>query len=171
MLTISLSATDDESDTVELCFEHSLVSLSKWESKYKKPFFAKEAKTHEETAEYIKLMLLTENVPDDFLNRLSRSDVEAITEYINDQQSATWFNEDKNQKPTREIVTSELIYYWLVQFNIPFEVENWHLNRLMTLVKIAGIKQTKPKPMSKAQQAEQYRRLNAERRAASGSTG
>jgi hypothetical protein len=170
MLTVILSATDDE-EAVELCFEHSLISLSKWESLYKKPFFGKEEKTAEEGASYIKCMLLTENAPEEILNKLSREDVEKITDYINDKQSATWFNEAPNQKSTNEVVTSELIYYWLVQFNIPFEVETWHLNRLMTLVKIAGIKQTKPKPMSKAQQAEQYRRLNAERRAAMGTSG
>lgn len=170
MLTIILSASDDF-DAVELVFEHSLVSLSKWESQYKKAFFGKQEKTAEEGAAYIKCMLLTENVPDDFLNRLSSDNVEAITNYINDKQSATWFTEDSNQKPGSETITSELIYYWLVQFNIPFEVETWHLNRLMTLVKITGLKQTKPKPMTKAQQMEQYRRLNAERRAASGSSG
>lgn len=170
MLTISLSASDDF-EAVELNFEHSLVSISKWESKFKKAFFGKEDKTSEETVAYIKYMLLTENVPDDFLNRLTRDDINSITEYINDKQSATWFTEDSSPKNSNEVVTSELIYYWLVQFNIPFEVETWHLNRLMTLVKIAGIKQTKPKRMSKAQQAEQYRRLNAERRAALGSSG
>lgn len=170
MLTISLSVSDD-SEAVELSFEHSLISLSKWESLHKKPFFGKDEKTTEEGASYIKCMLLTENVPDDFLNKLSRNDVKQITDYINDKQSATWFREDPTQKPSREVITSELIYYWLVQFNIPFSVETWHLNRLMTLVKIAGIKQTKPKPMSKAQQAEQYRRLNEQRRASLGSSG
>lgn len=170
MLTISLSATDD-SDAVELCFEHSLISLSKWEAKYKKAFFGKEEKTVEEGAYYIYCMLLTENAPEDILNKLSQDDVKTITDYINDKQSATWFREDQDSKRNSETITSELIYYWLVQFNIPFEVENWHLNRLMTLVKIAGIKQTKPKPMSKAKQADQYRRLNAERRAKTGSSG
>jgi len=170
MLTIVLSANDD-SEAVELTFEHSLISLSKWESKYKKAFFGKQEKTAEEGAFYIRCMLLTENVPDDFLNRLSPDNVTTITEYVNDKQSATWFREDQSAKANNETITSELIYYWLVQFNIPFEVETWHLNRLMTLVKIAGIKQTKPKPMSKAQQAEQYRKLNAERRARYGSSG
>jgi septum formation topological specificity factor MinE len=170
MLTINLSATDDF-DAVELSFEHSLVSLSKWESLTKKAFFSKEEKTSKETASYIECMLLTDDVPSDFLNRLSKEDVAVITSYINDKQSATWFREESNQKKSSEVITSELIYYWLVQFNIPFEVERWHLNRLMTLVKIAGIKQTKPKAMSKAEQANEYRRLNAERRAASGSSG
>jgi hypothetical protein len=170
MLTVILSATDD-SDAVELSFEHSLISMSKWESQHKKPFFGKEEKTPEEGAFYISCMLLTENAPEGILNKLSQDDVKAITDYINDRQSATWFNEDSKQKQSREVITSELIYYWLVQFNIPFEVESWHLNRLMTLVKIAGIKQTKSKPMSKAEQAEQYRQLNAERRARTGSSG
>lgn len=170
MLIVNLSASDDF-DAVELSFEHSLISLSKWESKYKKAFFSKEEKTNEETADYIRCMLLTENVPDDVLNRLSRENVESITDYINDKQTATWFREDTSSKRSNEVVTSELIYYWLVQFNIPFEVENWHLNRLMTLVKIAGIKQTKPKPMSKAQQMRDYQRLNDERRAKTGSSG
>lgn len=170
MLTIFLSASDGL-DAVELNFEHSLISLSKWESLHKKPFFGKEEKTSEEGASYIKCMLLNENVSDETLNRLSHDNVKSITDYINDKQSATWFRESPYQKPSREVVTSELIYYWLVQFNIPFEVEKWHLNRLMTLVKIAGIKQTKPKPISKSQQMEEYRRLNAERRAALGSSG
>jgi hypothetical protein len=170
MLTVILSATDDF-DAVELNFEHSLISLSKWESIHQKPFFGKKEKTSEEGASYIKCMLITENVPDELLNRLSPDNVKTITEYINDKQSATWFREDQNQKQTNETITSELIYYWLVQFRIPFEVQYWHLNRLMTLIKITGLKQTKPKPMSKAQQAEQYRRLNAERRASLGSSG
>lgn len=170
MLTITISATDDF-DAVELNFEHSLLSLSKWESKYKKPFFDKKEKTPEEGAAYIKFMLLTKNIPDDFLDRLSPDNIKEITDYINDKQSATWFREDPKQKASREVITSELIYYWLVQFNIPFQVEEWHINRLMTLIKIAGIKQTKPKPMSNAQRAEEYRRLNSERRAALGSSG
>jgi len=171
MLTISLSVSDDSDEVVELNFEHSLISLSKWEEFYQKPFFGKDSKSPEEGAYYIKCMLLTENPPEGILNRLSQDDVEVIGNYINDKRSATWFREDKRQKASSETITSELIYYWLVQFNIPFDVETWHLNRLMTLVKIAGIKNTKPKPMSKAQQAEEYRRLNAERRAALGTSG
>jgi hypothetical protein len=170
MLTIYLPATDD-SDAVELSFEHSLISLSKWESQFKKPFFGKKEKTSEEGAAYIQYMLLTENAPEGILNKLTPVEITKITEYINDRQSATWFREDQTAKSNSEAITSELIYYWLVQFNIPFEVQYWHLNRLMTLVKICGIKQSKPKPMSKAKQAESYRNLNAQRRAALGSSG
>lgn len=171
MLTINLSASDDSDETIELCFEHSLISLSKWEQKYQKAFFGKKEKTSEETAGYFQCMLLTEKPPEGILNRLTGEQVKEIADYINDKQSATWFREDPRQKPSTEVITSELIYYWLVQFNIPFSVETWHLNRLMTLIKIAGIKQTKPKPMSKAQQREQYNTLNAQRRAALGSSG
>lgn len=171
MLSIYLSVSDDSEEIVELNFEHSLISLSKWEKNHKKAFFGKEEKTPEEAASYIECMLLNKNPPAGILDKLAQDDVKAIGDYINDTQTATTFREDPSQKPSREVVTSELIYYWLVQFNIPFEVETWHLNRLMTLVKIAGIKQTKPKPMPKGKQAEQYRRLNEQRRAASGSSG
>lgn len=174
MLTIFLSASDDSEELVELNFEHSLISLSKWEQHYKKPFFGKtkeDQKTREESKFYIECMLLTKNPPEGFLDKLTQKDMDALGEYINDAQTATWFREDPRQRPSTEVVTSELIYYWLVQFNIPFEVETWHLNRLMTLIKIAGIKQTKQKPMTKAQQREEYQKLNAQRRAASGSSG
>lgn len=174
MLSISLSVSDDSDEVIELNFEHSLISLSKWEQKYKKPFFGKnkeEKKSPEESAYYIKCMLITENAPVGFLNQLKPEQIHELMEYMNDKQTATWFREDPKQRPSAEIVTSELVYYWLVQFGIPFEVETWHLNRLLTLVKICSIKQTKPKKMSKAQQAEEFRRLNAERRAASGSSG
>lgn len=171
MLTILLSASDDTDEVVELNFEHSLVSLSKWEKKYKKPFFGKAEKSSEEGAYYLSCMLLTENAPVGFLDKLNRDQVTLLTNYINDSQSATWFRETPGQKPSAEIVTSELIYYWLVQFQIDFEVQYWHLNRLMALVKICGIKQTKPKPMSKTQQKEEYAKLNAQRRAATGSSG
>lgn len=171
MLTITVSASDDSDEIIELNFEHSLISLSKWEQKYQKPFFSKDKKTAEDSAFYFQCMLLTKKPPEGILNRLKQDQVTAITDYINDKQTATWFREDPRQKASSEVITAELIYYWLVQFNIPFEVQYWHLNRLMTLVKIAGIKQTKPKPMSKAQQAEQYRNLNAQRRAALGSSG
>lgn len=163
---------DDTHEALELRMEHSLVSLSKWESIHEKAFFGREPKTEDETVSYVKQMVLNENPPEDFTDRLRREHYETINDYINSKQTATWFNElGEQQKPTREIVTAELIYYWMLSFQIPFTCEEWHLNRLMTLVKICGIKQTKPKPMSRAAQMEQYSRLNAERRAKLGTTG
>lgn len=169
MLSITFSADDDT--TVELLFEHSLVSLSKWEEKFEVPFFKKEEWTNEMSAEYIRCMLLTENVPATFLDQLSPESVEAITNYINAKRSGTWFNETTPGKKSTEVITSELIYYWMVQFKINWDAQYWHLNRLMTLIKICSVKQAKPKKMSKAEQQAEMRKLNAERRAASGSSG
>lgn len=168
MLSITFSADDT---TVELLFEHSLVSLSKWEEKFEVPFFKKEEWTNEMSAEYIRCMLLTENVPAGVLDQLSPESVEAITAYINAKRSATWFNEITPGKKSTEVITSELIYYWMVQFKINWDAQYWHLNRLMTLIKICSVKQSKPKKMSKAEQQAEMRKLNAERRAASGSSG
>lgn len=171
MLTIILPSTDDLSEVV-VNLEHSLVSVSKWESEQQKPFFGKEQMSHEETVAYIKKMVLDDTLPQAFVSRLRAEDYAQITEYINSKQSATWFREDPNQRPSREVVTAELVYYWMTQFSIPFQpCESWHLNRLMTLIKISGLKQTKSKPMSKQQQAEEYRRLNAERRQQLGTSG
>lgn len=171
MLDILLSATDDL-PAVKLSFEHSLVSLSKWESIHEKPFFARNEKSEEESSSYIRQMLLTEDPPENFITRLSKPEYAKIANYINSKQSATTFGFEPESKGSREVITNELIYYWMVQFQIPFQpTETWHLNRLMTLIKIIGVKQSKPKKMSKQQLAEQYRQLNEQRRRESGSAG
>ena len=171
MLAITLPAIDDIPD-VTLHFEHSLVSISKWESLHKKAFFGREAKTPEESESYVQQMVLEENPPEDFTDRLSVDDYTSLAEYINSNQSGTWFREDQEPTPSSDVITSELVYYWLIQFQIPFKpVDEWHFSRLMTLIKIAGVKQSKPKRMSKQAIAEQYRRLNAQRREQSGSAG
>lgn len=171
MLILKLPAIDD-ADAIELQLEHSLVSISKWEALYEKAFFTLEPRTHEENMQYIEQMIM-DHIPDNFINRLLDDHINMVGDYINSKQSATWFN-DRPQPGgvSKEVITSELIYFWLVQFNIPFQpTETWHLNRLMVLVKIAGIKQTKPKPMSKQAQAEQYRQLNEQRRRELGTSG
>lgn len=171
MLSIMLHKTDDH-EAVELNFEHSLVSLSKWESVYEKAFYGKDPKTGEESLDYFKMMLISTPPQGDWIERLTVEDYAKLNTYINSKQSATWFNETGQSRPSNEIVTSELIYYWLINLNIPFQpCESWHIHRLMTLIKVCGIKQTKPKRMSKNAQAEQYRRINAERRAALGTSG
>lgn len=171
MLRIILPATDDL-EAVELNLEHSLVSLSKWESKHEKAFFGPQEKSEGELADYVNHMIVDAEPPEDFLNRLTMFETTRIRQYIDSKQSATWFREDQKARPSQEIITSELIYYWLINFQIPFQpTETWHLNRLLTLVKICGIKQTKPRPMNKKQQMEEYRRLNAERRAKLGTSG
>lgn len=170
MLSIVLSATDDL-PAVKLSMEHSLVSLSKWESKHEKAFYGREVKTEDETRSYLECMMLDE-YPVEFYTRLDPEQFTRIADYINSKQSATTFGIEAEQKGIGELVTAELMYFWLVQFQIPFHpTETWHLNRLMTLVKIAGIKQSKPKKMSQKQLAEQYRTLNEQRRNESGSAG
>lgn len=156
---------------VTLDLEHSLVSLSKWESKYEKPFLGKTEKTNEEVLGYIKCMLLTENVPEDVFLRLSEDNINEINNYIDAKMSATWFNDPPGAPPSRDVITSELIYYWMVTFQIPFECEHWHLNRLFTLIRVCNIKQAKPKKMSRSELAARNRELNARRREQLGTRG
>jgi hypothetical protein len=151
--------------------EHSLVSLSKWESKFEKPFLGTEEKTNEEVYEYLKLMILTPDVPDDILTRFTQDNIIEINEYIDSPQSATTFGEMPKTRARGETITSELIYYWMVVFNIPFECETWHLNRLFSLIRICNIKNSKPKKMSKSSIAQRNRDLNNQRRAQLGSKG
>ena len=151
--------------------EHSLYSLSKWEYRHLKPFFKRnEERTTEEALDYIMQMVVGE-VPPLFVRRLTAEDVTAVYEHVQAEKTATWFREDPNQKPSRETITSELIYSWMVEFRIPPEYQYWHLSRLMTLIKILGIRQAPPKKMSQRQQMDEMRRLNAERKKQLGTTG
>lgn len=151
--------------------EHSLVSLSKWESIYEKPFLGVEEKTNVEVLGYIRAMILTPNVPEEVFSRLSKENIEAVNTYLNAKMTATWFSEAPGAPKSRDVITSELIYYWLTVFSIPFEVETWHLNRLFTLIRICNIKQSKPQKMSRAEAAARQRELNAQRKAQLGSKG
>ena len=145
--------------------EHSLHSLSKWQSKWGKPFLAKDYKTNEEIVDYIKCMTLTRNVPDVVYLCLTNNDIIKVDKYIDAPMTATWFNDDeKSKKKGREQVTSELIYYWMIALNIPFECQKWHLNRLITLIKVCNIKNQSPKNMSKRDIMSRNAALNAARR-------
>lgn len=147
-----------------LQLEHSLVSLSKWESKWCKPFLSKEKTSEKETVDYIKCMTLTQNVPPEVYDYLTDDNIREVTEYINAPKTATTFSDDKNAKPSREIVTAEIIYYWMIALNIPFECQKWHLNKLLTLIKVCTIKNSPPKKMSQKDAMSQQRALNAARR-------
>jgi hypothetical protein len=150
---------------VELELEHSLVSLSKWESKFKKPFLSDAPKTAQEIYSYIDAMIISPIYPEGVLTRLTQKNIEQINTYIESTESATTFGEMPERKARGEVITSELIYYWMVAFNIPFECEYWHLNRLFALIRICNIKNSKPRKMSTREISQRNRELNAVRRA------
>jgi hypothetical protein len=147
-----------------LQLEHSLLSLSKWESKWCKPFLSTENKTDEEVLDYIKHMTLTQNVDPSVYDHLTSENISEINSYIYAPMTATTFTDDKTKKNNREIVTSEIIYYWMIALNIPFECQKWHLARLMTLIRVCNIKNAPPKKMSKHDVISRNARLNAARR-------
>ena len=149
----------------KLTLEHSLVSLSKWESKYCKPFLSNKEMTAEETLYYIRCMTITQNVQPEVYERMSEEIIRQISDYINAPMTATWFSkESTNKKSSNEVVTSELIYYWMVALQIPDRYEKWHLNRLITLIRICNEKNAPPKKMSKRSIMSQNAALNAARR-------
>lgn len=157
--------------SVALQLEHSLVSIAKWESKWRKPFLGKRDKTAEEMIDYIRCMTLTQNVNPSIYSFISNDIMEQVSDYIEDPMTATWFSKEDKTPPSREVITSEIMYYWMVTLNIPFECQKWHLNRLLTLIRVCNIKNAPPKKLSKKQLAKRNRALNAARRKALNSKG
>lgn len=149
---------------VTLKLEHSLVSLSKWESKWCKPFLTNKEKTTEETLDYIKCMTLTQNVDDEVYLRLSDDNIRKIRDYIDAPMTATTFRKENGPNNNREQVTSELIYYWMLSLNIPVEFQKWHLNRLLTLIRVCNVKNQPAKKRSQSAIANDYAAMNAARR-------
>lgn len=148
-----------------LRLEHSLVSLRKWESKWCKSFLSKTSnKTDEELLDYIKCMTVTQNVNPDIYKYLPPASIQQVYDYINAPMTATVFSEDKSSKNNREVITAEIIYYWMIALNIPFECQTWHLNTLLTLIRVCNIKNQPPKKRSKKDIMSRNAALNAARR-------
>lgn len=155
---------------VTLRLEHSLVSVSKWEAKWKKPFLSSKGLTREESIDYVKCMTINQHVDPLAYTVLDASHMAKVNEYISEERTATTFN-DRGGPPNRQVVTSELVYYWMAQYNIPFECQKWHLSRLMTLIRIASIKNAPEKKMSKRAVLARNQQLNAARRKAMNTRG
>lgn len=177
-LAVTLSENFDEvskeflTEEVAVEFEHSLVTLSKWEAKHEKPFLGTSEKTSDEVLDYIRMMIITPEVDSSIVNSLSKDNLEKINNYIAAKQTATWFSErNSGGPPKKQTITSELIYYWMISYNIPMECEHWHLNRLFTLIRVFNVHNEPKKKMSRAELAAQNRRLNEERRAKYNSPG
>lgn len=154
--------TESKEQTLQL--EHSLVSLRKWESKWCKAFLANKDKTQEELLDYIKCMTLTQNVHPSVYSNLSEENYKEIRDYIEAPMTATVFSDEKGGKKGREVVTAELIYYWMIALNIPFECQRWHLNQLITLIRVCNIKNQPSKKRSSAETLRNNAALNAARR-------
>lgn len=150
----------------EVTLEHSLISISKWESKWHKPFLdEKRNKTDEEFTDYVRCMSLT-NVPDEVFENLSEKNKFEIMLYIKDSMTATWFAEQNTPPPSSKIITSEVIYSWMIQNEIPFECQKWHLNRLLTLIRVCTLENMPAKKMSPMSVLSQNASLNKMRKAA-----
>lgn len=165
------SLWDEENETFidvkeqKLELEHSLVSLSKWESKWHRAFLNKRTKkTYEETLDYVRCMTLTQNVDPNVYRCLTSENINQINAYIDNPMTATVIFEDESGKKSNEVVTSELIYYWMISLNIPVEFQKWHLNRLITLIKVCSAKNAPPKKMSKSDIMRRNAQMNAARR-------
>ncbi len=156
---------------VTLKFEHSLLSISKWESKYKKAFLGDKQKTPDEMIEYYEFMLVHPNNTS-LVYLLEPAQLEELTHYINDSRSASSVPDTPSTKPmVKEVVTSELIYYWMVGLEIPFETEKWHLSRLLMLIRITNFKNSPPEKQNKATLMARWKELNDKRKAEFNTTG
>lgn len=175
MLTITIKGDelwdeDEEkflyTDDIVLQFEHSLVSLSKWESRYHKLFLTPDKRTDEETTGYVEAMLLTPDVDISVFDRMTEEDIRKIDEYINDPMTGSIIsNMPESARKTSERISAELIYFWMNQYQIDMACETWHLNRLFTLIKIHHAKSQKPQKMSKQKNVQTMAELNAARKA------
>lgn len=152
-----------EPKTQTLQLEHSLISLSKWESKWCKPFLSS-TKSDEETLDYIRCMTVSNNIDSTVYEHLTQKNIQEIVDYINAPMTATKFPKEQRNKRKNEIITADIIYYWMITLQIPSEYQKWHLNRLLTLIRVCEIKNSPPKKRSRSEIAAEYAAINAARR-------
>lgn len=151
-----------------LMLEHSLLSISKWESIYHKPFLSTD-KNLDMIKTYVKCMTLNQNIPDEVYEYLSADNINAVTDYMEDNATATWFSDKQgphqNGRMNGEIITAEIVYYWMISLNIPTEFQKWHLNRLLTLIRVISIKNDPDSSKNRKMTAAERRALNKARQA------
>lgn len=148
--------------------EHSLLSVAKWESKWKKPFLSSrkdDVLTNAALYDYFRCMEVEPCIESMWPVSLSPSQYQKLLKYIDEEQTATKFYSYKKDKTlSRQTITSELIYYWMASLNIPFECERWHLSRLLTLIHIASVKGQTGKKMTQKETMQMYAELNEKRK-------
>lgn len=157
--------------TQDLQLEHSLVSISKWEAKWQKPFFSRTGQTREEFLDYVRCMTVTQNVDHNVYYAMPPLVLDEIRRYIDAPMTATTIRENAGRKNRREQITSELVYYWMISLNIPMECQKWHFNRLMTLIRVCSVKTSPPKKRSQSEILRENAALNAARRKQWGTKG
>lgn len=181
MLRITIAAGKEAWDEINEVFvypknvvlqlEHSLVSLSKWEAKWHKPFLDDKDKTVEESIDYIRCMTITQNVDPSVYDFITNEIISQVSDYIDNPMTATWFSKTEKKSLNKEVITAEILYYRMIAYNIPFECQKWHLNRLLTLMRVCDVKNAPPEKLSRNQIAKRQSALNAARRKALKSKG
>ena len=159
-----------KTNDTDLVLEHSLISIAKWEAKWHKPYIGTD-KTDEETIDYVRCMTTTQNVDPNVYLVLSPKNIDDIMKYIKDPHTATTVHENTDNKQSHERITAELIYYWMISYNIPIDFQKWHLNRLITLIRVFNVKNAPPKKSSLNQLYNRNDALNRARRAKYNSRG
>ena len=179
MLTITIPACEyydslnnrfHYSKEQEIVIEHSLVSISKWEQKFKVPFLGRQL-SGSEFIEYVKCMTITKNVDPLVYNAMTKQNIEDIKAYMEDPMTATWFSKMRSRTHSGKAITNELVYYWMFALNIPIDCQKWHFNRLTTLIRVCSEENAPKEKMSQAETAAYYAKLNAERKKKWGTTG
>lgn len=151
-------------EKTKLQLEHSLISISKWESKWHKAFMAYDYRTNEELLDYIKCMTITKHVDDTVYYSLNNEHFDIINNYIDNPMTATKFSGTKRSGTGEGFITSELIYYWMISLHIPVEFQKWHLNRLLTLIQVCNLKNQPAKKMSQSELIRRQAEINEMRR-------
>lgn len=151
-------------DGADIELEHSLYSISEWESKWEKPFAKDSAMKRVEFLDYVRCMALNKVDKLAYLS-LTNKNVADINNYIKARHTATWFQKTNAPNGRRsETITSELVYYWMIEHGIPFSCDRWNFNRLMTLIEVCNRKNSKPGKRNQNDMLLEQHRLNMERR-------